>query len=243
MKINLLRGSLVAGVLAALGSLLFAIPANAAGYDDCTEGLCLYSAANGGSASGLPVEKFTMTDTNAEWYAASYSSRKHWDNKTVSVSNRTNQWACFYADDRLGGAVEAVAPMAQRNLGESLSGEVSAHKFAPSQGMCFTGFERCPVNMLCFFEEPSGRGPMFSTNTPRTSYPAWSDKIRSVRNRTASTACFYKDPEFKGYWDTTFDGRASSFGVISGDSTTLPSDFDRSFDSHQFADSLEGCAV
>ncbi|MBT2468817.1 peptidase inhibitor family I36 protein [Streptomyces sp. ISL-66] len=243
MKINVLRGSLVTGVLAVLGSLLFAIPANAAGYDDCTEGLCLYSAADGGSATGLPVEKFTTTDPNAEWYAASYSTRKHWDDKTVSVSNRTNQWVCFYADDRLGGAVEAVAPKSQRNLVD-LKGKVSGHKFAPSQGMCFTGYERCPVDMLCFFQEPSGRGPMFSTNTLRTSYTAsWSDKIRSVRNRTATTACFYKDPDFKGVWDTMYDGKASSFGVISGDSTTLSRDFDLSFDSHKFADTLEGCAV
>lgn len=243
MKTNLLRGTLVAGVLAVLSSLLFAIPANAAGYDDCTEGLCLYSAADGGSAAGLPVEKFTMTDTDAEWYAASYSSRRHSDDKTVSVSNRTDQWVCLYADDRLGGAVEAVAPKGRRNLA-ALSGKVSGHKFAPSQGMCFTGFERCPVDMLCSFQEPSGRGPMFATSTLRTNYAAsWSDKIRSVRNRTATTACFYKDPSFKGTWDTLYDGKISAGGVISGDSTSLSHGFDRSFDSHKCADTPEGCGV
>ncbi|MFF8268606.1 peptidase inhibitor family I36 protein [Streptomyces sp. NPDC016562] len=242
MKINIMRGSLIAGALALLGSVLFALPASAAGYTDCTENLCLYSAANGGSEPDAPVERFAMDDKYAEWYKETGSPHAAWDNRTKSVANRTSHWVCFYENDRLGGAVEAVAPRATADL-TVLAGKVSSHKFAASQGLCFTGYERCPEKMLCIFKEPAGRGPMFATDTPRTTYleSAWRDRIRSVRNRTGQTACFYNEDNHQGSW-TTVTGEAKSFGVLSGDSTTVSGVFDQTFNSHTFADKLEGCA-
>lgn len=116
VKISILRGSLIAGALALLCSVLFALPASAAGYADCTEGLCLYSASDGTDAPGLPVERFTPADAHAEWYAGPQSPHAAWNEKTRSVANRTALWVCFYENDRLGGAVETIAPGAEANL-------------------------------------------------------------------------------------------------------------------------------
>ncbi|MFF9342577.1 peptidase inhibitor family I36 protein [Streptomyces sp. NPDC014773] len=223
MKIKMLRGSLVVGALALFCSLLFALPANAA-YDNCEKpSLCLYQGAGGtGESLRLPVDG-TATVTGSGW-----------DDKAVSVYNNTPFWGCVYANTYLGGVVEPVPPGARSDL-RTLGLQVTSHKLAPSQGSCFTGYERCPEGQLCIFKEPNGRGGMYGTANDHAGYLAgvWADNVRSVVNRTDKTACFFNDASWAGEWTGTGPPAARAYKVHAGDSTSLTAPFDLSFRSHR----------
>ncbi|MFF7780019.1 peptidase inhibitor family I36 protein [Streptomyces tanashiensis] len=223
MKINILRGSLIVGALALLCSVLFALPANA-DYENCEKpSLCLYQGA-GGTGENLPLPlDGTATVTGSGW-----------DDKAVSVYNNTHFWGCVYATTYLGGAVETIPPGARRDL-KTLGLQVTSHKLAPSQGACFTGYERCPAGQLCIFKEPNGRGGMYGTANDHAGYLAgvWADNVRSVMNRTEKTACFFNGASWTGEWTQTGQPVAKAYKVNAGDSTSLTAPFDKSFQSHR----------
>ncbi|WP_158987971.1 peptidase inhibitor family I36 protein [Streptomyces sp. QHH-9511] len=223
MKINILRGSLVVGALALLCSVLFALPANAA-YESCEKpSLCLYDGVGGtGGSLRLPLDG-TATVTGSGW-----------DNKAVSVYNNTHLWGCVYANTYLGGTVETIPPGGDGDL-KTLVREVTSHKLAPSQGACFTGYERCGTGQLCIFKEPNGRGGMYGTPNDHAGYLAgvWADNVRSVMNRTEKTACFFNDASWSGEWTQTGQPVAKAYKVNAGDTTSLTAPFDRSIQSHR----------
>ncbi|WP_329384203.1 peptidase inhibitor family I36 protein [Streptomyces sp. NBC_01351] len=232
MKINLLRGSLITGALAILCSVLFALPASAASYDDCAAGkLCLYSAENGASASAAAADQplKDQPSTDPTHGTLSYTG---WDDKTVSVFNNTEYWACLYADAQYGSTVQSVKPGWYGNLSRTsttLQGKVSSHKLVPSKALCFTGFERCPDDKVCVFKERNGRGAM-KAYAPADAANAYGTELGgpalSTRNRTNQRACFYKGESQTGTW--TQPGETTqyrAFAVLSGDTTTLPTAF------------------
>ncbi|WP_164875153.1 peptidase inhibitor family I36 protein [Streptomyces sp. SS] len=223
MKINMLRGSLVVGALALLCSFLLALPANA-DYENCEQpSLCLYQGAGGaGESLRLPLDG-TATITGSGW-----------DDKAVSAYNNTHFWGCVYANTYLGGVVETIPPGARSDL-RTLGLQVTSHKLAPSQGACFTGYERCPTGQLCIFKEPNGRGGMYGTPNDHAGYLAgvWANNVRSVMNRSEKTACFFNDASWTGEWAQTGQPVAKAYKVNAGDSTSLMAPFDKSFQSHR----------
>ncbi|MFF5453928.1 peptidase inhibitor family I36 protein [Streptomyces sp. NPDC012950] len=229
MKITTLRAALTASVLALFGTALVAWPASAADYEACpTASLCLYSAADGVSDEGDAVHAYGVT-ANAD--AQSYGA---WSNRAESLYNNSPYWACLYAEPRSGGEVKAVAPGAKGNLAAlapNLGGKVNSHKLAPSQGHCFTGFERCPDDTLCLFQEPSGRGRTTGvTQDYRAYHPdVWANQVESVVNRTDKTACFYT----KHLDQLTVADRP--FRVLPGDATSISGSHANTFNSHRFS--------
>ncbi|MFJ5934097.1 peptidase inhibitor family I36 protein [Streptomyces sp. NPDC093071] len=229
MKITTLRAVLTASVLALFGSALVAWPASAAGYEACpTASLCLYSAADGVSDEGDAVHAYGVT-ANAD--AQSYGA---WSDRAESLYNNSPYWACLYAESRSGGEVKAVAPGAKGNLAAlapNLGGKVNSHKLAPSQGHCFTGFERCADDTLCLFQEPSGRGRTTGvTQDYRAYHPdVWANQVESVVNRTEKTACFYT----KHLDRLTAADRP--FRVLPGDATSISGSHANTFNSHRFS--------
>ena len=223
MKINILRGSFVVGALALICSLLFALPANA-DYDNCEKpSLCLYQGAGGtGESLRLPLDG-TATVTGSGW-----------DDKAVSAYNNSHFWGCVYANTYLGGTVETIPPGARRDL-KTLGLQVTSHKMAPSQGACFTGYERCTAGQLCIFKEPNGRGGMYSTPNDHPGYLAtvWANNVSSVMNRTDKMACFFNDPSWTGEWALAGQPAAKAYKIYAGDSTSLTAPFDKSFQSHR----------
>ncbi|MFK3728830.1 peptidase inhibitor family I36 protein [Streptomyces sp. NPDC088090] len=223
MKIDTLRGSLVVGALALLCSVLFALPANV-DYGGCEPpSLCLYQGAGGtGESLRLPPEGTATV------------SGSGWDDKAVSVYNNTRLWGCVYANTYLGGAVETIPPGARSDL-RTLGLQVTSHKLAPSQGSCFTGYERCPDGQLCIFKEPNGRGGMYGTPNDHAGYLAgvWADNVRSVLNRTEKTACFFDGASWTGEWTQAGQPVAKAYKVNAGDGTSLVAPFDKSFRSHR----------
>ncbi|MFD7961199.1 peptidase inhibitor family I36 protein [Streptomyces zaomyceticus] len=246
MKINILRGSLITGALALLGSALIALPANAAEFGDCSQDrLCLYTAEGGLTAEGdTRLPRNYATNVTPQGYS-------EFDNQTKSVWNRTGEWACLYTETRWGGSVQAVKPGDQvLALNAELSAPgagVSSHKFAPSRALCFSGFERCTDGQLCLFKEKNGRGEMTDLDGSRNLYSdSWNDKVKSVWNRTDSMVCFYNDTYHGGAFvtDTTPAQTYRAFRVLADDATNLIAPYEDSFGSHRFdanADSLEDC--
>ncbi|MCY0934718.1 peptidase inhibitor family I36 protein [Streptomyces sp. H34-S4] len=109
---------------------------------------------------------------------------------------------------------------------------MSSHRLAPSQGHCFTGFERCEDGFLCFFQQPSGRGAMFQTQIDYNAYHPdyWAKKIESVSNRTGKSACFYDKPA------SEITAADKPFRVLPGDSTTISGAYADTFVSHKLRD-------
>ncbi|AWZ04916.1 MULTISPECIES: peptidase inhibitor family I36 protein [unclassified Streptomyces] len=245
MKINILRGSLLAGVLALFGSVLFALPASAAAFDDCLDNrLCLYTAEGGTTAAGD-----TRKPRNYESHITP-QTYSEFDNETKSAWNKTGYWACLYTETKWGGSVQAVAPGAKvPTLSAELKAQgagVSSHKFAPSMALCSTGHERCPEDSLCLFKEKNGRGEMTALKRDDNAYSAaWDNQVESVRNRTQSIACFYPDAAQSGQWTTTAPNATyTAYTVLRGDTTNLTAPFADSISSHKLdanSDSNEDC--
>ncbi|MGW1767869.1 peptidase inhibitor family I36 protein [Streptomyces sp. NPDC002073] len=235
MKITILRGSLFAGALAALCSMLFVLPASAS-YEDCDKlTFCLYTGESGtGSAQRLALKDGDK--------ALAYDGT--WNEKTVSIANNTPLWACLYENTQYGAALQAVAPGAKGDLatlatpgapaGNNLAGKVSSHKLVSAQSLCFTGYERCTDDKVCIFREKNGRGPMFETAIDYRQYAGgWEANVQSVRNRTGTAVCFYNEHT----WSGTFPSGAKAYRVNRGDSTSLAGEFAGTFGSHKFTTS------
>ncbi|MBT2452835.1 peptidase inhibitor family I36 protein [Streptomyces sp. ISL-43] len=238
MKTNILRGALFTGALALLGGALTAFPASAAGYEACPDNsLCLYSGPDGTNDEGDSVHAFDLAK-NSE--SESYET---WNNKAESLMNNSSYWACMYVETRYGGQVKAIAPKAGTKITKgnlsavagNLGGKLASHKLAPSQGHCFTGFERCEDGFLCFFQQPSGRGAMFQTQIDYNAYHPdyWAKKIESVYNRTAKSACFYDKPAAE------ITAADKPFRVLPGDSTTVAGAHADTFVSHKLRDKAD----
>ncbi|OII65168.1 hypothetical protein BJP40_01785 [Streptomyces sp. CC53] len=231
----MLRGAVAAGALALLGTALGALPASAAGYEACpTASLCLYSAADGTSDPGDTVRAY---DIAANPQGQSYGT---WGDRAESLYNNSPYWACLYSDERFGGQVKAVAPGAKDNLSAlaaDLGGKLGSHKLAPSQGHCFTGFERCADGALCLFQEPAGRGRLTATTQDYRAYhpDVWANQIESVVNRTDKTACFYTR-----HLDE-LTAADKPFRVLPGDATSVSGALANTFNSHRFSDK-EDCS-
>ncbi|MER5485032.1 peptidase inhibitor family I36 protein [Streptomyces sp. NPDC002812] len=233
---NVLRGSLLAGVLALFCSMLVAAPAEAA-FDQCPQGsLCLYDGPSGGGnqkSATQPVERV---------YGA-------WDDMARSVRNNTSSWACLYEETEYGGGFRAVAPGNSVDDLAAGTGPIapSSHKLVPSRGHCFTGFERCMSQQLdshiCLFTDVRGRGQMFATTTTTINvYVApWENNIQSVMNRGTWPVCFYKDRSLQGTWTGSDNKVYEAFIVLPGESATMPPTFQDSFSSHQIDTSSKDC--
>ncbi|WP_282694911.1 peptidase inhibitor family I36 protein [Streptomyces sp. CC208A] len=243
-RTHIRRGSLITAVLALLCSAFLALPASAepAPFDDCpADTLCLYSGPG-----GTGERRDFTTGQNQEGYDAT------WDDKTLSAKNNTNQWACLYVDAGYGGLMQTVKPGRSDEYQTSdtrFVNTLSGHKTVPTRALCFTGYERCPDNRVCTFEEPAGRGPM-TTHLPATD----AAKLRygnsygteaapkSVFNRTKKHVCFYPQPTFSGTWTNPADGKVyGAYVVLRGDSTTVPAPFAGTFRSHELVNGTAEC--
>lgn len=238
MKINIRSGgALFAGVLALFATVFAAFPANAAAYDCGTHRLCLYSTEDG-TGTGSQVQSYALAKDEAAGVLGNEDAQSYeaWNNQAKSFHNRTNYWACLYAETSYGGTVKAIKPGARgalATLAPDLKGMLSSHKLAPSQGHCFTGFERCADDKLCLFYQPNGRGRMTQLEVDYNAYnpEIWGNKVEAVYNRTARTACFYT---------TTASNRLETdkpFRVLPGDATTIAAPHADTFNAHLFKDS------
>ncbi|MFF7579138.1 peptidase inhibitor family I36 protein [Streptomyces sp. NPDC008061] len=243
MKIKTLRGSLIVGVLALLCSALFALPASADGYLNCqADRLCLYTGQDGSMSDGeMKPRNYEHEDPQS--YANNFSD------KTRSVYNNTAYWACLYGETSWGSAVAAVPPKTKIDISaqspdaafkEMAAQGVSSHKLAPSKGLCFTGYERCPDNRLCLFKEKGGRGAMTSFTTSADAYtPEWDRAVVSVRNRTSSHACFYSGTGQVGGWNSVTNGVHVAYAVLRGDSTSLVEPYLNDVQSHKLSSNTD----
>ncbi|MFI5760776.1 peptidase inhibitor family I36 protein [Streptomyces sp. NPDC051563] len=243
MKITILRGSLIVGALALLCSALFALPASADAYLDCqADRLCLYTGPNGSMAAGETKPRAYQHE-NPQSYAGGFSDR------TKSVYNNTDYWACLYGETNWGSAVAAVKPGAKADISAQSSEDelrqlaalgVSSHKLAPSRGLCFTGYERCPDDRLCLFKETAGRGAMTSFTASADTYaPEWDRVAMSVRNRTTKHACFYSNINQTGGWNSVPNGVHRAYAVLAGDSTSLVQPYLGDVQSHRLSSNLD----
>ncbi|MFI6420074.1 peptidase inhibitor family I36 protein [Streptomyces sp. NPDC050842] len=240
-RFDLRRGALITAALALLCSVFLVLPASAEAepFDDCPPAtFCLYSGADGTG------ERKDFTDRqNAESYDAT------WDGKTLSAKNNTAMWACVYGDPGYGGHLETVKEKAKDAY---TAGAVSGHKLVPTRALCFTGYERCPDNRVCTFEEPNGRGAM-TVHRPATD-PATRNygnsygtepAPKSAWNRTAKEVCFYPEPTYTGTWadpaDTAGVKKFGAYVVLRGDSTTIPAPFAGTFRSHELVNGTADC--
>ncbi|MGW2837517.1 peptidase inhibitor family I36 protein [Streptomyces sp. NPDC001493] len=236
MKTTLIRGMLLALLLAGFGALVTyrAEPAGADGWQECATGqFCLYDAADGAGAAWA-----TGHTDDTQTYPAGQ------DDRAVSAWNNSAYWACVYEGASYGGAVQALRPGFRGNLSLAsvdLTGKVSSHKTAKSKAGCWTGFERCPDGKLCLFQEPSGRGVATVSTADDAEYgTAWDNQVRSVWNRTGLHVCFYRAPDWTSTW--TVDGRDyKAYVVLSGRSTTIPTPYAPTFSSHKFVAGTSGC--
>lgn len=238
MKITILRGALFASALALLGGVLTAFPASAAGYEACPDNsLCLYSGPDGTNDAGDTVHAFDLSKNSDS------QSYETWNNRAESLMNNSSSWACVYVETRYGGKLQAIAPKTSSKttkgnlatVAPNLGGQLSSHKLVPSQGHCFTGFERCEEGFLCFFQQPSGRGPMFQTQIDYNAYHPdyWAKKIQSVYNRTGKSACFYDKAS------SQVTAADKPFRVLPGDSTTVAGVYANTFVSHKLRDKAD----
>ncbi|MEU7297077.1 peptidase inhibitor family I36 protein [Streptomyces exfoliatus] len=223
MKIDFLRGSLIAGALALLGSLIFALPASANGWAGCDTGsLCLYPEADG---QGQPTNSaIPVLDTSVT---------------TLSVKNgSTILWGCLYTAPEYGGSVvRTLAPGSVMNVPAG----TRSLKLAPSQGLCFTGFERCTTGRVCIFKGPRGRGEMFGTEIQIRKYDGtWAGQVRSVINRTGYDVHFL--PGDFATTGTPPDPAAldyKAYVVPTGNSVTVPAGAYDYFLAHRFITARE----
>ncbi|MCP3756510.1 peptidase inhibitor family I36 protein [Streptomyces sp. TBY4] len=239
VKINILRGSWIVGALALLCSALFALPASADAYPDCaTDRLCLYTGQKGSMAAGETKPR-AYEHQNPQSYSGEFSD------KTKSVFNNTGYWACLYGETGWGSAVAAVKPGGTADISAQSSVEelknmaavgVSSHKLAPSRGLCFTGYERCPDNQLCLFKETAGRGAWIAFTASTDAYATeWDRAAMSVMNRTTKHACLYSNIGQTGSWNSVTNGVHKAYAVLSGDSTSLVQPYLGDVQSHKLA--------
>ncbi|MER7760677.1 peptidase inhibitor family I36 protein [Streptomyces sp. NPDC097619] len=240
MKINTRGGgALIAGAVVLFATLFGALPANAAGYDCGTHTLCLYSTEDG-TGTGAQVQSYARDGNPSTGVLGNEDAQSYeeWNDQARSFHNRTLYWACFYVETSYGGAVVPVKPRAKGTLAAlapGLGGKLSSHKLVPSQGQCFTGFERCQDDKLCLFYEPNGRGRITQLDKDYTTYHPdhWANRVQAVYNRTATSACFYAKPAAERL------PTDKPFRVLPGDATTVAAPYAKTFNSHTLKDNGE----
>jgi peptidase inhibitor family I36 len=132
--------------------------------------------------------------------------------------------------------------LVSRVVGAAVGGLVVALPVVAPPALAADGYNRCPANSACMFQDVNGNGLVFAINRAHggrgedsnfhdnpcvgpqgdcrssrhsSSNGTWGDQASSVYNRLNQRFCFYKDPGFRG-------------GVIkiqAGQRTNLPGSF------------------
>ncbi|MDH6127865.1 peptidase inhibitor family I36 protein [Kitasatospora sp. GP82] len=161
-----------------------------------------------------------------------------------TVDNRSQYWACLYEKPAFGGQVREIAPGSKQSWGgfAKPSDGFASIKPAESQAGCLSGYERCPERSLCLFQEPSGRGPLKSWTAAASGYGSdWPGSAASVWNRTLSTACLYRNPDYSGRWTAADGKRYDAFVVPPASSTTLGDPYVAGVGSHKLVTDPSAC--